>query len=184
MFGFLMAIFGLGMYGSAIVEKNINDYSREKRFLNHAIENKQPWYVDKKFQRRDIKTNRVLWVVTKNNIDYLCYYPTQEVFLNLTQWNMDKANCEKREEAKRLELLGYHKSMDSQTKKDIFGGGNYNMVYICTKMELNEYGEETGKIYEVNQNGNCFYMRYFNVETHRFEEWFEITENEYKRRHG
>lgn len=186
MFGFFASLFGFGLYGIASIKKDVNTYKRKQNFYNKAIENGQPWYVDGNFQKRDIRTNRVLWLVTRNNVDYLCYYPTEEVFLNLTQWNIDKKNQEKRETSRRLGYLGYHKSMSEQDKKATFGNYNYNLIYCCTKFELDDLGQETGRIYETKterrNDSVAYYIRFFNVKNHNFDEWIEITETEFNRR--
>ena len=190
MIGFFTSLFGLGLYSVASVRKDINNFNRERRFRNYALENNLPWYTEKKKKKRDIKTNRVLWIVTKNNIDYLCYYPTEEIFLNLTQWNIDKDNFKRRMKANELNQLGYRKIMTEEIKKNIFGNYGYNYKYCNTRMELNENGDETGNFYQVGiytkesyfGAPEFYHMRYFNIEEKEFGTWLDITEEEFKRR--
>lgn len=190
MFGFFTSLLGFGLYGIASIKKDTNNFNRERRFRNYALENNLPWYIDKNFQKRDIKTNKVLWIVTKNNIDYLCYYPTEEIFLNLTQWNMDKDNFKRKIKAKELNQLGYRKIMTEETKKDIFGNYGYNYKYCNTRTELDKNGNETGNLYQVGiytkedyfGAPDFYHMRYFNIKEKEFEAWSDITEEEFKRR--
>ena len=170
-------LIGIVIYN--IINMNNNNYKekREQNFINKSQQDGTTWYIDKDFRIRDLQTNALLWKITKNGDVYLCYYPTEKIYINLTEWNNNKENNKNRIKAKINNKLGYHKIL-SKHKMKYFGCDYYKL--IC---EINENGKETGKYYEIGYKNNIgYYIRYYNLKNKKFEDYIAITKEEYERR--
>lgn len=183
MLGFFILIFYWWLFEICSIKKNIENNHRENFFYNKAIDNNRPWYIDKNFQMRDIKTHKLLWIVTKNNIDYICYYPTEQIYLNLTNWNYSKKNKERRIYAHQHQKLGYKKLLTEKDKKIIFGDITQNQYYnlMC---EIDNNGNETGNFYKIKTDYKAlkYYLYYFNTYHKKFEEKKEISKIDFLKR--